>query len=135
MLNYYFFIFLATLDFVLAVLFCDRPLVRLSWAVSCWPLLLFFGFEAYCCWLWSFCVYAWRGQHLFSVYQELRFFGVRRYGSYGLWFVDLGYCYFWIWIYTRYVLLFCFLVWFLEWLCEEIVTIGNRDIFGVIMTK
>ena len=30
MLNYYFFIFLATLDFVLAVLFCDRPLIVLA---------------------------------------------------------------------------------------------------------
>ena len=25
---------------------------------------------------------------------------------------------------------FVFLVWFLEWLCEEIVTIGNRDILN-----
>ena len=30
MLNLYFFIFLATLDFVLAVLFCDRPLIVLA---------------------------------------------------------------------------------------------------------
>ena len=41
--------------------------------------------------------------------------------------MDLGGCYFWIWIYTRYVLLFSFQVG-LEWLCEEIVTIGSRDI-------
>ena len=124
MLNYYFFIFLATLDFVLAVLFCDRPLVRLSWVVSCWPLLLFFGFEASRCWLWSLCVYAWKDQHLSSFIKNWGFPGGWRYGSYGLWLLlllDLD-------IYKVCTYYFVFSVWFFEWLCEEIVTIGSRDI-------
>ena len=46
--------------------------------------------------------------------------------------MEFGYCYFWIWIYTRYVLLILFFGWFFEWLCEEILTIGSRDITKLI---
>ena len=47
--------------------------------------------------------------------------------------MEFGYCYFWIWIYTRYVL-FNSVFWFgfFEWLCEEILTIGSRDITKLI---
>ena len=47
--------------------------------------------------------------------------------------MDFGYCYFWIWIYTRYVR-FNSVFWFgfFEWLCEEILTIGSRDITKLI---
>ena len=44
------------------------------------------GFEVCCCWLWSFCVYVWRGQHLFSIYQEFEdFFEIE-----DMEFVDFG---------------------------------------------
>ena len=67
------------------------------------------------------------GSTLIQLYQE--FFGSLK--IWKLWNLDTL---LWIWIYTRYVLFnFRFLFGLFEWLCEEILTIGSRDITKLIL--
>ena len=128
MLNYYFFIFLATLDFVLAV-FVLWPAFGLS-QLSRQLLIFVIVF-----WLWSVLLLALvilclrlEGSTLIQLLSRIEAFPEVE----DMEVMDFGYCYFWIWIYTRYVLLILFFGWFFEWLCEEILTIGSRDITKLI---